>query len=220
MTAIVGVINSQGIAIAADSAVTVSGINVKKVYNRSNKIFTLSKFHPVGISIYNLSDFMGMPLETLIKVYRKQLKDKYFPTLTEYKADFLIFMNSQLKHVDNVKIKNSFYQFCSEAHFTIINRINSNLNERKAELDAIDEPEKQVVYNNVIDHVLIEYHQEIVAYEQGNYLTTTIEDYIEFYKNEITDIELFIESELKKEFNNITIQDEHKVLFKKYFLAS
>ena len=42
MTAIVGVINSQGIAIAADSAVTVSGINVKKVYNRSNKIFTLS----------------------------------------------------------------------------------------------------------------------------------------------------------------------------------
>lgn len=219
MTAIVGVINSQGIAIAADSAVTVSGINVKKVYNRSNKIFTLSKFHPVGISIYNLSDFMGMPLETLIKVYRKQLKDKYFPTLTEYKADFLIFMKSQLKHVDNVKIKNSFYQFCSEAHFTIINRINSNLNERKAELDAIDEPEKQVVYNNAIDHVLIEYHQEIVAYEQGNYLTTTIEDYIEFYKNEITDIELFIESELKKEFNNITIQDEHKVLIKKILFS-
>ena len=74
MTAIVGVLNSQGIAIAADSAVTVSGNNVKKVYNRSNKIFTLSKFHPIGISIYNRADYMGMPLETIIKMYRKQLR--------------------------------------------------------------------------------------------------------------------------------------------------
>jgi hypothetical protein len=74
MTAIVGVLNSQGIAIAADSAVTVSGKNGKKVYNRSNKIFTLSKYHPVGIAIYNNADFLGIPLETLIKLYRSKLK--------------------------------------------------------------------------------------------------------------------------------------------------
>ncbi|MEJ0054300.1 MAG: hypothetical protein WDN75_00780 [Bacteroidota bacterium] len=64
MTAIVGVLNSQGIAIAADSAVTVTGNKVKKVYNRSNKIFTLSKYHPVGIAVYGSADFMGIPIET------------------------------------------------------------------------------------------------------------------------------------------------------------
>ncbi|MCF8360479.1 MAG: hypothetical protein K9H26_17130 [Prolixibacteraceae bacterium] len=40
MTAVVGILNKQGIAIAADRAVTVSGTNNRKVYNSANKILT------------------------------------------------------------------------------------------------------------------------------------------------------------------------------------
>ena len=81
MTAIVGVLNSRAFAIAADSAVTVTGNNGKKVYNRSNKIFTLSKLHPVGIAIYSSADFLGIPLETIIKLYRQRLKEKSYGTV-------------------------------------------------------------------------------------------------------------------------------------------
>ena len=88
MTAVAGILNKQGVAIAADSAVTVNGSNNRKVYNSANKIFTLSKFHPVGIAIYNSAQVMGIPWEILIKEYRKQIKDKSFAKLSDYKDDF------------------------------------------------------------------------------------------------------------------------------------
>ena len=214
MTAIVGVLNSQGIAIAADSAVTVSGNNVKKVYNRSNKIFTLSKFHPVGISIYNRADFMGMPLETLIKLYRKELKDKSFSTVAEYKDDFLAFLIIQLKNV-STELKNSlFYQFCSEAHWPIIDRVTNELTARKGELDPLEIEEKTEIYNAVIQEQLQIYLDEISAHEQGNYLEATFDQYSAFYNAELISIENFIQDELVKDFEGLVLLDAHKVIVK------
>lgn len=43
MTAIVGVLNKHGVALAADSAVTFG--NTHKVVNTGNKVFALSKYH-------------------------------------------------------------------------------------------------------------------------------------------------------------------------------
>jgi hypothetical protein len=57
MSAVVGILNTQAIAIAADSAVSING----KIYNRALKIFTLSKFQPVGIMIYSSATFMQTP---------------------------------------------------------------------------------------------------------------------------------------------------------------
>ena len=53
MTAIVGVLSTRGIAFAADSAATVTSPSGKKITYHANKIFTLSKYHPVGVAIYN-----------------------------------------------------------------------------------------------------------------------------------------------------------------------
>ena len=76
MTAVVGILNKQAVALAADSAVTIGGTNGRKIFNKANKVFTLSKRHPVGIMIYNSASFMLTPWETIIKVYRKQLGKK------------------------------------------------------------------------------------------------------------------------------------------------
>ena len=72
MTAIVAVLNKNGIGIAADSAVTIG--NTHKVINSANKVFMLSKYHPVGIATYGNSQFMGIPWELIIKNYRGCLK--------------------------------------------------------------------------------------------------------------------------------------------------
>ena len=61
MTAVVGILNKTGIAIAADSAVTIStGNKERKIYNSANKVFTLSKYHPVAIMIYSSAQFLSL----------------------------------------------------------------------------------------------------------------------------------------------------------------
>lgn len=91
MTAIVGVLNKQAVAVAADSAVTIG--SGRKIYNTANKIFTLSKRHPVGVAIYGNARFnSSIPWEIVIKMYRDQLGDTTKPTIREYASDFFDFL--------------------------------------------------------------------------------------------------------------------------------
>ena len=92
MTAEIAVANKWGVALAADSAVTTEQFHknriVEKVYNSANKLFTVSKFWPVGAMIYNGVSIGGTPWETIIKCARSHLGRKRFDTLPEY-ADYL-----------------------------------------------------------------------------------------------------------------------------------
>ena len=92
MTAVVGILNKKGVAVAADSAVTVATPNNRKIYNSANKIFTLSKYHPVGVALYNGADFMGIPWEIIIKEYRSYIGSRCFNTVQDYRDDFLRWM--------------------------------------------------------------------------------------------------------------------------------
>lgn len=92
MTAEIAILNKHGVALAADSAVS---IGQQKVYNSANKLFALSKIHPVGIMIYGSAEFMGTPWETIIKYYRsRHLKDRSFVTLQGYADDFVEFLRT------------------------------------------------------------------------------------------------------------------------------
>ncbi len=90
MTAEIAIMNKMAIALAADSAVTYG--NKDKIYNSANKIFTLSKYHPVGIMIYDNAEFMGIPWEVIIKQYREYLGDKSFPRLSGYVDSFIQYL--------------------------------------------------------------------------------------------------------------------------------
>ncbi len=95
MSAVVGILNKQAVAIAADSAVTISGANGRKILNKANKVFTLSKYHPVGVMIYSSASFMATPWETIIKIYRKQLGEDSFATVKEYQENFINFLRAK-----------------------------------------------------------------------------------------------------------------------------
>lgn len=95
MSAVIGILNKNAAALAADSAVTISGGTDRKIYNTANKLFTLSKYHPVGVMVYSSSSFMGTPWEVLIKVYRENLGDKSFDTLEQYHIDFVEFLKKK-----------------------------------------------------------------------------------------------------------------------------
>jgi len=81
MTAEVAILNKNAVALAADSAVTLRNPETQKVYNTANKLFMLSKYHPVGIMVYGPASLMGVPWETVIKIYREELHDTNFSHL-------------------------------------------------------------------------------------------------------------------------------------------
>ena len=51
MTAVIGILNKEGAAIAADSAVTVSNYRGEKILNSANKMIRLSEVAPIGVMI-------------------------------------------------------------------------------------------------------------------------------------------------------------------------
>ncbi len=53
---------------AADSAVTTGD---QKIFNTVNKLFALSKHEPVGVMVYSSAEIMGVPIETVIKGFRR-----------------------------------------------------------------------------------------------------------------------------------------------------
>ena len=81
MTSEVVIANANGVALAADSAVTIGN---QKIYNSALKVFALSKTEPVGVMIYGNASLMDVPWETLIKTHRAKLGTTTYDTLEEY----------------------------------------------------------------------------------------------------------------------------------------
>lgn len=138
MTAIVGVLNKRGIAFAADSAATHTSKSGQKITNNANKIFALSKYHPVGVALYNNLDFMGTPWDTIIKVFRDNLSNTKYDTLTEYIESFWTYVRgNNIPSVDNQEwfvdlIVESYY---NEVHGIVLKDIGGSISDENQYLD-------------------------------------------------------------------------------------
>ena len=96
MTAEIAIMNKSAVALAADSAVTIDGgPEGVKIY-QTNKLFMLSKYHPVGLMIFNDAEMMNLPWETIIKYFRQQLGDSPHDSLEEYGSQFITFLDGNL----------------------------------------------------------------------------------------------------------------------------
>lgn len=84
MTAEIAIMNRSAVALAADSAVTVSGPNGNKIFDTANKLFALSKHHPVGLLIFGGADLLDVPWEVIVKEFRAHIGKDAFRTLPEY----------------------------------------------------------------------------------------------------------------------------------------
>jgi len=148
VTAEIIVANKSGLAIAADSAVTVeqfhNGGMKQKVYNGANKLFMLSKYKPVGIMLYNTTTVGGVPWETIIKSVRQDISDKDFSKLDEYIEYFFRKTDSeaylfpedgvrQIVWVNAYKILNSIVESSSDK-----SDFSKRLDARIVELEKLD----------------------------------------------------------------------------------
>lgn len=129
MTAIVGILNKKGIAIAADSAVTFSSgertlynkegkeesVSDTKILNSGDKMLRLKDGQPVAVMIVGnshlcLSPSRHLPWDVIIRWYRKQHDGSEFPRLIEYIGDLMGFVNSNiLKGTESFKPSEATY---------------------------------------------------------------------------------------------------------------
>lgn len=150
MTAEIALMNKEAIALAADSAVTMTGKTGQKIFTSANKLFALSKYHPIGIMIYGNAIFMDIPWETIIKIYRKKLNRKKFDTLERYAVDFVTFLDNG-NPLFPYSVQEEYLQKCIYAYFdfikdTITKKVHSKIDEK----GKLTEEETEQIISGVI----------------------------------------------------------------------
>ena len=150
MTALVGILNKRAAVIAADSAMTATRGGTTKIYNTANKIFRLSNTKPVGVMIYDSSQYMNTPWDVLFKLYRDKRSDRSFDTLKEYADDFLTFLKNE-KHCNNSESQTNFLNSELSTYYYKIKDIMSRECEeimKKEEVNDVGELMKERLYEN------------------------------------------------------------------------
>jgi hypothetical protein len=179
MTAEVAILNTHGVAIAVDSAVTVLAGGEKKVYNTANKLFTLSKYHPVGIMVYNNAAYMGIDWEIIIKEFRKTLKNKPYNTLFDY-ADTFVKYVKEFEFITAEQQKNTLFSICYNIILLVRNSFIRAIKYKFNTVENITQGQTIQVLSGVIKNIQ-DYQEKLV--DKTNYTLDVV--FIEQYKNNI-----------------------------------
>lgn len=93
MTAEIALLNRRALAFAADSAVTISDGKSEKIYNSAEKIFQLSFKTPMGLMMYNTMEFVGVPIDVLVRRFRVE-KDSQFESCRQACDAFISYISN------------------------------------------------------------------------------------------------------------------------------
>lgn len=151
MTAEIAVLNRNAAALAADSAVTLQlPEGPPKIY-LTNKLFTLSKFRPVGVMIYGAADFMGIPWETIIKGYRRQLGDRGFRRVQDYAKNFLAFIETHESFFPEKQQRSSFYDLCRMWLHRLRGKVRKRIELEIGNSGSVSEDRARQIFREIVD---------------------------------------------------------------------
>lgn len=213
LTTEIAIMNKTGIALATDSAVTIG--NGNKFYNSANKLFNLSKKSAVGIMAYSDAEYMGIPIEIIIKMYRKQSNDKSFDTLEEHWEDFLDYIKISYSNREEKKYYlREIYAFFDYLADSINDELQLKLNEK----ETLDENElKEKLEKNIIPKIVKKKVEEFSNYNDDNNYISEKERIEQKYSKDIKEaIERFIYKELPIEIEKQLIKLAIMILTKEH----
>lgn len=185
MTAEVAILNKNAVALAADSAVTLRNPETQKVYNTANKLFMLSKYYPVGIMVYGPASMMGVPWETVIKIYREELHDTNFDHLASFADHFLSFLEDNRLLFPESLQSEAFKFSCQYPLWTIREEIDAKIKEQIESEGGVTDDDVQ----NVVSKTVRAHHSVWSGYRRLACFPETFEDQlIEKEKAEISNL--------------------------------
>lgn len=178
MTAEIVIMNKNAIALAADSAVTVQRGEGQKIFTSVNKLFTLSKFYPVGIMIYGRANFMEVPWETIVKIYRSKLGKKKFNKLKEYANNFIEFLNNDNPLFPEKQQKKILYSSTISYFRDIMEEIDNKVKDVIKSKRKITMNEIKQITSDVIEKHFYEWEEaEILPSIPANHINEILKKY-------------------------------------------
>ena len=112
MTCEVIVMNRTGVAVAADTAVTMG----PKVFHHSQKLFPLAADIPVAMLNYGCAEFMGAPWSLVFNAYARHLGGRKMARLEDYATDFLQFLEG-FRKLFPVKVQQRWFKETVERYW-------------------------------------------------------------------------------------------------------
>jgi hypothetical protein len=173
MSAGICIMNKNAIAMAADSAVTIG--QHAAIHNSANKLFALSKYEPIGAIIYANAEFMRIPMEIIIKEYKRTLGKKCFDTLNEYVQDFVMYLeqNVELYHFDSNE-----EHYVNQVFINLLNGLALGYERRIS--DKVDIVQRELTQEELEEVALSAYNETIEFIDAQKELSTpTFSKYVE-----------------------------------------
>ena len=189
MTALVSILNKKAAVIAADSAVTISKDGKTRIYNTANKIFRLSDTKPIGVMIYDSSQFMQTPWDVLFKLYRERRSNRSFDTLKEYADDFLGFLKSE-KHCNSAENQWDCLTSAISSHYYKVQE-NARQECKEALEDNPDADAQQLFNERIMENILLSneaFAENGVCPDFENYSLRQFKSYAKERFNELVDL--------------------------------
>jgi hypothetical protein len=146
MTAEIAIYNRLGLALAADSAVT---IGRERVHKMSSKLFSLAPHNDIAIMVFGSGELCGYPWDTVIKAFRGVIGKKVYDKVSDCARDFIThiknggfepdYKNEGLNYLFIIHILRDLSEKTKE-HKTkseFLKLINSEIDRRNKDLDNV-----------------------------------------------------------------------------------
>lgn len=183
MTAEVAVLNSVGVALAADSAVSI-GRDAEKIYTSADKLFQLHASAPVGVMIYGSAVVCGIPWETVIKEYRRKTSDTRLDTISDYAKSFKAFLTDNRRIFRAEQERNNVYALAVGALSFLFEQLKRRLEQEIEQKGAINESDIRRVGHNFFAESLrnLKRNEYLPGFKAGDVKQAFIEYLTEFQK--------------------------------------
>ncbi len=149
MTAEVGVLNRVGVALAADSAVSI-GREANKIWTSADKLFHLSQSAPVGLMVYGNANFIGIPWETVVKDFRRELADSRFDRLEQYADRFFRFLGRNRTLFPAASQDQMASELIKSLFLHLRHEVQDRLTSEAEQRDGLDEAEIGPIVDEVV----------------------------------------------------------------------
>jgi hypothetical protein len=133
MTAEVAILNKLGVALAADSAVTISqGSSSRKVFNTADKLFELSSVQPIACMIFSGMQFMQAPLPVLIKDFRSSAPQ--FDTIEQASTSLLNYLSEYAQSSNDIMQQAAVHRSATSVLTMLTTRVSQLLMRRLSDM--------------------------------------------------------------------------------------
>jgi hypothetical protein len=155
MTCEIVIMNLNAVALAADSAMTVTkwvnGQKEQRFFKGSNKIFQVSNFQPVALMVFGTASLQGVPWELIIKEFRAHLKTSSYPQLRGYSEALFDYIRGHPTLFPPARRKEIFVDEVDNTALALFHAMSRalKLNEKPANDD-----EKKKTIDQYLDHEL------------------------------------------------------------------